>query len=385
MDSIADLLGLQVGVVSRRQALERGLAEHDLRRLVRRRELAIVHPGVLVAHTGPLTWSQRAWAATLAIQPAALSHISALRAVGGPGRRDHDEDGPIHVATDRQRRAVAPSGVVVHRMAGFEDHAVWHASPPRVRVEEALIDLASDTASDWQAVERLAGAVQARLTTATRLRTALDGRERIARRRFLTGILDDIAAGTCSVLEHGYLVRVERAHGLPRAGRQVPEAGTTPVYRDVDYQPYGLIVELDGRLFHDSTAARDRDLDRDHAAVTGRQTIRLGWGQVFERPCLTAERIASLLRARGWAGVPTSCPQCGTRSLPSPADRDPPHCVETTRGVSQRVAHPSSSPPHRRPLGSRQRQPMEVIQLWAPSFSGVVGQDSTGTRSFWPA
>jgi hypothetical protein len=67
-------------------------------------------------------------------------------------------------------------------------------------------------------------------------------------------------------------------------------------------------VELDGRLFHDSAAQRDRDIDRDlDAAVHGRTTIRLGYGQVFDRPCVTARRLAVLLHQRGWRGSATPC------------------------------------------------------------------------------
>jgi hypothetical protein len=45
---------------------------------------------------------------------------------------------------------------------------------------------------------------------------------------------------------------------------------------------WGLIVELDGRLFHSSARARDHDLERDLDAPTldRLETIRLGYGQV---------------------------------------------------------------------------------------------------------
>ena len=38
----------------------------------------------------------------------------------------------------------------------------------------------------------------------------------------LAQVLADVAAGTASVLEHGYLEKVEGAHGLPAAARQQP-------------------------------------------------------------------------------------------------------------------------------------------------------------------
>jgi hypothetical protein len=49
------LLDLQAGVVSRRQLIELGCADHDIRRMLRRRELARVHDGVYIHHTGPPT------------------------------------------------------------------------------------------------------------------------------------------------------------------------------------------------------------------------------------------------------------------------------------------------------------------------------------------
>ena len=303
---LAELMALQDGVVARRQALAAGLHGHDVRRLVRRREWVVVHPGVYVNHTGSLTWQQRAWAAVLAVAPGALSHGSALA----------PHDGPIHVAVDRSRTVLQPDGVIRHYVAHLDRRVLWNTSPPRIRLEYAVLGRAAQAADDFAAIAGLSHAVQSRKTTAPRLLTALAEHERIARRPFLTDVLGDIAAGTCSVLEHGYLTRVERPHGLPTAHRQVSASSRGRVYRDVDYRAYGTVVELDGRLFHDSAPARDRDLDRDlDAAVDGRLTVRLGWGQVFGRPCQTAPRIGRLLQQRGWDGRALTCPECARPQL----------------------------------------------------------------------
>jgi hypothetical protein len=317
------LLRDQSGVIARRQALAAGLRDHDIRRLLRRREWATIHDGVYVDHTGPPTWLQRAWAAVLFAWPSALCHDSALRAADGPGKRERDDTGPIHVAVDRERCVAPPPGIVPHRLARLDDKAQWNLGPPRLRIEEAVLDVAAGAEDDFHSVAVLAAAVGSRRTTAGRVLVALDGRSRIARRGFLTDVLRDIDAGTCSVLEHGYLTRVERPHGLPRAGRQVADAARGPVYRDVEYRRQGLVVELDGRLFHTSAEARDRDLDRDlDAAVDGRNTVRLGWGQVFARPCRTANRVAALLGQRGWSGEMVRCPACTPDGgdLTSPGD-----------------------------------------------------------------
>jgi hypothetical protein len=180
-----------------------------------------------------------------------------------------------------------------------------------VRTEEAVLDVAIAAGSDLEAVAVLARWVQRRRTTAGRLQAALAVRRRVPRRGWLKRVLADLAAGTCSVLEHGFLVNVERSHGLPRADRQRPGRSSQGlVYRDADYGP--LLVELDGRLFHDSATARDRDLERDlDAAVDLRASVRLGWGQVFARPCTTAAKLAAVMRHHGLAVDPRPCgPTC---------------------------------------------------------------------------
>ena len=311
LKAYADLLALQSGVVSRRQlVIDARLQPYDVERLVRRRDLVRVHDGVFVNHTGEPTWLQRAWIGVHLVWPAALAGDSALRVAEGPGRSGRDES-VIQLAVDRDRHAVVPTGYRLHRMSSFHDRVMWNTSPPRVRIEEALIDVAVRKPDDFGAIAVLADAIQARRTQPGRIRRALDGRHRIPRRDFLAGVLTDLDHGTCSVLEHGYLTLVERPHGLPTARRQVRASRHGPLYRDVVYDDYDQVVELDGRMWHDNATQHDADLDRDlDAAVDRLATVRIGWGQVHGRPCETAARIGSLLAARGWTGVPTRCPTC---------------------------------------------------------------------------
>ncbi len=296
----------QSGVVSRRQARAAGVLPHDLERLVRRRELTRLHPGVFIDHTGEPTFLQRAWGAVLSCWPAALGGETAMRACEGPGSKRAEH--PLHVVVARDRRLDPPAGITLQRTDAFEQWVLWNVGPPRLRYEEAVIDVASRAPSDFAALGELSRAVQSRRTTAARMRRTVDQRARLPRRDWLSSVLDDVAAGTCSVLEHGYLHRVEKAHGLRPARRQVRDRmGSGVVYRDVVYRG-GLVVELDGRLFHDTTAQRDRDLDRDLEAAVDRLTsVRLSWGQVFDRGCWTAGRIGILLNRHGWDGRPVPC------------------------------------------------------------------------------
>lgn len=311
--AVARILRDQVGVIARRQLLAADGTPADLERMLRRKELVRLHPGVYVDHTGEPLWLQRAWAGVLYLWPAALADRSALRAAAGPRWGGHDEAAPIVIAVAQNRHVDPPPGCLVRRPSHFEERVLWNAGPPRIRVEEAAIDVAAAARSDLDAIAVLADLCQGRVSTPTRLLATVASRRRLPRRQWLTAVLSDIAGGTCSVLEHGYLVGVERAHGLPRAARQVSErSGGHRVSRDAVYEECGLVVELDGRLFHDSADQRNRDLDRDlDAAVAGRFTVRVGWGQVFDRPCATAVRIGALLRARGWTGTVTPCgPEC---------------------------------------------------------------------------
>ena len=318
MDGVSEILALQDGVIARRQLGGCGLTKTQMARALRRRELVVVHPGVYVEHTGPLTWQQRAWAAVLYAWPSALSHDSALRADEGPGRRAREE-ALIDVAVDRQRHLADIPGVRLHRMTGFGQRVQWNRAPPRVRYDESVLDVASAARDDLAAVGVLADACGARRTTAIRLLSRLEARPRIARRGWLADVLTDVAQGTCSVLEHGYQTRVVRPHGLPAGRLQAVHLGANgSVYRDVEHDELELVVELDGRLFHTSVGDRDRDLERDLDVVVERDiaTVRLGFGQVFARGCSTAAKLGLLMSRRGWSGLSVPCALCGGSDQP---------------------------------------------------------------------
>ncbi|GGD17811.1 hypothetical protein GCM10007231_16060 [Nocardioides daphniae] len=284
-----------------------GLQPHDVKRLVRRRDLVPVHRGVYVTHTGDLTWRQQAWAGALALWPAALWGPSALAAMDA---REPVNDTPLHLAVDHERRVAQLTGVVLHRVVGLEPRVRWSASPPRMHVEEAALDVAVTAGDEFAAVAALADVVQRRLTTPARLSATLDRRVRLAHRGWLTDVLADLEEGSDSVLEHRYLVRVERRHGLPHGRRQARLPGAAAVH-DVLYEGARVIVELDGRAHHSLARDRFADLDRDAVALlAGHVTVRLGWGQVVGQPCRTAARLAALLAQRGWEGSLRPCPDC---------------------------------------------------------------------------
>ena len=299
--SIGDVLRHQDGVISRQQVLEHGGSDVDIERMIRRREWARVLPGVYVEHTGPLAWTQRAWAGVLFHAPAALGGTSALRA---SGLNIGEERAPIELVVAWPRRVVDPPMLVTTMVMDFDAVVLSNLSPPRLRVEQAALRVASRANSEDAAVAVLGDVCQQRRTTAPRLVTALESQSRLRHRRLLTAVLGDVAAGTNSALERRYFRDVELAHGLPVGHRQARVVGgQRTAYRDVDYADYGLLVELDGQLGHDGTSDRWDDLDRDVlSAVGGLLTVRAGWRQVLDASRL-AVAIGTILQARGWPGV----------------------------------------------------------------------------------
>jgi hypothetical protein len=168
------------------------------------------------------------------------------------------------------RRQDQPPWVFSRRRS--DDRLRFRGSPPRAGVEETVLDLCADGAAD-EVATWLTTAVQSRRTTAGRLLTALADRPRQRHRALITSLLDDVAAGAQSFLELRYLNDVERPHGLPRGRRQVRSRDGRSI-RDVLYDEYDLVVELDGRLGHEGLG-RFRDMWRDNlAALDALLTLR---------------------------------------------------------------------------------------------------------------
>jgi hypothetical protein len=305
MPGVRRLLRRQAGVISRGQVLALGGDDTTIERLLRRREWSRILTGVYVDHTGPPSWEQRAWAAVLFAEPAALSGAAALHA---HGVRGHEEPTCIELATPRGRRVRAVSGIQVTRCNDYDRIVQAHLSPPRLRVEAALLRVASGSKTEDGTVAVLADACQCGATTSGRLAAELDEMPSLSKRRLIAEILTDVAEGAMSPLERRYLRDVERAHALPRGRRQRPDrvAGSL-VVRDVEYPSQATEVELDGRLGHDAAHDRWDDLDRDLGSVAdGKLTVRLGWRQVLQ-PCRTAVAVGRILMMRGWSGPVGRC------------------------------------------------------------------------------
>ncbi len=264
-----------------------------------------VYLGVYATHTGPLDWRAQVSAAVLYCgEGAVASHSTAARL---HGLFDKDPDA-IEVLIPVNRRVIRPGQVRLAMCRELSSRTAYSGWPTRTTVEDTVLDMAEHGDAD-NAIAWLSKACQRRRTTPARLAEVLDRRARHRWRELLVDALSDVAAGVESALEYRYVRGVERPHGLPEARRQqVVILGGRRRRTDNDYEPFGVVVELDGRLGHEGEGVfRDRSRDNS-ATVNGKASLRFGWADVDARPCEVAQDVAVLLRSRGWHG---SLKRCG--------------------------------------------------------------------------
>jgi len=308
-DAVQDLLELHSGVLTRPQALRAGMTRKQLAVRLQGGRWQQLHMGVYAAFSGQPGRASMQWAALLrAGSEAVLSHQTAaelhgLLATPAP---------MIHVMVPSGHRVAPIRGVVLHYSWRLSQARHPVLLPPRTRVEETVLDLAAAASGLDDALGWIFLACGSRRTTPERIGAAMARRGRVRWRRELSAALGLGANGVHSLLEFRYVTRAERPHGLPAGRRQyqVTRAGRHQ-YQDVIYEDYAVVVELDGRAAHPAEH-RWRDVRRDNANVAiGQVTLRYGWADVTQRPCLVAAQVGAALTQRGWSGAPRRCgPSC---------------------------------------------------------------------------
>ena len=158
-------------------------------------------------------------------------------------------------------------------------------------------------------------------------------------RKALAEVLTADWAGVHSALEYRYVRGVERPHNLPRSSRQVRAArGGRIEYRDVLYEDYNLAVELDGRAAHPGDT-RWNDIRRDNAATAaGVSTLRYGWSDVSQHPCVVAAQVVAALRRSGPDVSAQPCsPSCPVPRSPATSRQPAPPGVSASARASTRA------------------------------------------------
>lgn len=278
-----------------------------------------MYRGVYAAYSGRPARTAILWAAVLRCGPdAVLSHFTAAeidQLVDRPARA-------IYVTIPEGRKVrIAPSEVagglppiVLHRSLRLDAARHPARTPPRMRIEETVLDLVNVSATFDAAFGWLTTGCGRRLVTPWQLSAAAAQRPRLRWREDLRGALEEITDGVMSGLERRYVRDVERPHGLPKPQRQAKQRrGETSAYLDNYYPDQRLAVELDGLGAHPPETNWD-DRHRDNYFLRQDiQTLRYNWADVTLRSCEIAEAIADVLRKRGWTGEFRRCPRCPVR------------------------------------------------------------------------
>ena len=300
------LLARQDAVVSRAQVLAAGGTGPWVARRAATGRWQRVHPGVYVAHSGPIPWRSRAWAALLHAGPgAAVSHAAAAYVhgfVAVPPR-------VVDVSIPAARRVDPQPGLRVHRRRTMPP--VLGRLPVVARGDTVL-----DVVQGLRAVDDVVGLVCVAVRAGMWPQEVLEplgARRRVRHRALLADVLAEVGLGIESPLERRYHHDVERAHGLPRSRLQVRQhVGGRWTRADGIYEGLGVRTELDGELAHPG-GRTDGDVWRDNAVVInrGELTLRYRWHHVAVAPCATARQVEQALRSRGWSGRGRPCgPSC---------------------------------------------------------------------------
>jgi hypothetical protein len=261
-----------------------------------------VGPVVVALQSGPLTLEQQQWAAVLTGGSGALlGGRTALRIAG----LTNFEDAEIHLLVPHGRRWPAldelPVRWHVTRHLSVEDRHPG-SGLPRTRVDRSAIDGAAWSPRARSACGLLAAAVQQRLTTASRLLTALDDAGPIRHAALLRTVLLDIegGAGALSEIDFG---RPCENHGLPPPLRQVVRRDGSGRKRYVDAELVSeegvrVSVEVDGAA-HMAAAQWWQDTERaNELVIAGDRTLHFPSFLFYTQSERVADQIRRALKRR---------------------------------------------------------------------------------------
>jgi hypothetical protein len=320
----SELLDFQSRVIGGRQAARHGVTRAVAARRAKSGAWQRLHRGTYATFSGVPSREARLWAALLRAGPGAvLSHETAAEVhhlVDKPAAKIHIT---VPASHDPARRSPI-RGVIIHRSRNVVSEPLPPWQLPRTPIAETVLDLIESTKTSDDAFAWLTRAVSRDLVHPGMLIAALSTRKRMRRRRWLLEALTDIADGIMSPIELRYVRDVERAHGLPRARRQVRRELDGGVrYLDNFYEEFHLCVEIDGRLTHPPEQKwRDADRDSDNLFRDDVQTIRLGLRHLTSGRCVQAAKLAKLFIRRGWdgEGLRPCGPDCAVNQVQEPTD-----------------------------------------------------------------
>ena len=309
VEGLAELRRLRGAIVTRAELQALGYTASAVRAQLDAGRWQQVHPRVFALHTGPLTWITRAWAALAYAGPGAvLSHGSAAYARGWT----KEPGGPIHVTVPYNRVVRPQPGIRTHRSRSYLHIVARDSVLPCTTAARTVADVLRSCETEQEATAFVLECIRTRRVSAESIAPELLAERRHPWRQAALDATGAAVRGNQSLLE-GMWSRIEEAHGLPAGDRQVRVVRDGAAqFQDVRYHAYAAVVELDGRIGHEDTEGRLRDMRRDNAnTIAGLATLRFGFYDLTHRGCEGAAQLAALLRRNGWRGTFVRCPSCG--------------------------------------------------------------------------
>ena len=236
-------------------------------------------------------------AAVKACGPAAvLSHWSAAELWGFVEEQARHP----HVTVVGRSTRVVP-GLVVHRTSCLDPRdRTRHRGVPITGAARTLLDLAA--VADTEVVRRAVRTAQGKRRV--HVRQLIEVVERLGPRRGSRKLASLIAAGpapTRSVLEDIVLeLLLDAGFAHPDVNKPLVIAGRRMV-PDFRWPEQRLILEVDGRAWHDGPVARREDAERQaFLEAHGERVLRATWEQAVARRAETVARVRA-------AGAPVAC------------------------------------------------------------------------------
>lgn len=291
--AVAQLAFRQHGVVTSAQLRDAGLGEGAINLRGRNGRLHRLHRGVFAVGHSRISREGRWLAAVLALgEGAVLSHVSAAALWG----IRHSSSSYVHVTVPTSGGRHRRRGIVVHRSLTLgpadvdEEQAIAVTS-----VSRTLLDLAGVLAPG-----RLERAIEQSLALRLFDLRAVDAVLAANPRPPGAAALAEIIA---RIHDEPSLARLELealmldlcdAHGIER-----PEVNVLIEGIEVDFlwRTHRLIVETDGRQWHDTPHGFARDRERDERlTVLGYRVVRFTYRRVADHPDAVAATLRALLR-----------------------------------------------------------------------------------------
>ncbi|MBN8867351.1 MAG: type IV toxin-antitoxin system AbiEi family antitoxin domain-containing protein [Solirubrobacterales bacterium] len=293
MDPIRELAERQHGMVARRQLLALGLSDRQVFLRTESERLVQVRRGVYALGHRELTRAAIWMSAVLVCGiDSVLSHRSAAALWG-----ILEWNGPVEVLSPtagRRRGRQEPGSLrppLVRKPWNLDStHVTRVDGIPVTTLARTLVDLAA-VLNEAQLSRALNEASVKKLLDVDDLRRVVGesvGRKGIATLRDLVERRHPLVARTRSELEARFLLLLGRIR-FPEPQVNVMVAGCEV---DFYWPEFELIVELDGRQFHDTPRGFEEDRERTaRLELAGKRVLRLTWDMVTNRPAATESKL----------------------------------------------------------------------------------------------